>query len=99
MIAGNKIDIGGAFYEVPPLSLGAVERFAPELQSGVVTPTLVIDITLAALQRNYPEMTRPQVAEMIDTANVERIFLAIVGGSGLEQKAAAPGKRTVRPRR
>lgn len=91
MIKGVDTEIGGTVYTVPPLSLGAIERFAPLLK-GSPGPGLVIDMTLAALKRNYPEMTREIVGDMIDTENAERVFNAIAGVSQLVAKDDASGE-------
>jgi hypothetical protein len=94
MIAGIEVEMGGTYWTVPPLSLGAVERFAPVLgKPGGLQVGLVIDMALASLKRNYPDLDRERVADLIDTENVQRVFEAIMGVSGLVPKEnAAPGK-------
>ncbi len=78
MIAGREINLGGTTFVVAPLSLGALERLEDRLKMAP-TPGLIVDVVTASLSRNYPEMTRDQVAELIDTDNCAAIFAAIMG--------------------
>ena len=99
MVPGIELTLGGTAYLVPPLSLGAIERFQDALKKPP-TPSLVIDVATASLRRNYPDMTRDAVAELIDTANCAIVFDAIMGVSALAAKANAPGEaKAARARR
>lgn len=100
-VKGIPVELGGDVLIVPPLSLGSLEQ----LQAGIAGFTgdvfdkaqiaLVIDAALAALRRNYPEMTRERVAEFIDVANMPEVFEALMDVSGLKRKsmeAVTPGE-------
>lgn len=100
-VKGIPVELGGVTFIVPPLSLGALEQ----LQAGIAGFTgdvfdkaqiaLVIDAALAALKRNYPDITREQVAECIDVANMPEVFEAVMDVSGLKRKsleAVTPGE-------
>lgn len=100
-VKGIPVELGGEALIVPPLSLGSLEQ----LQAGIAGFTgdvfdkaqiaLVIDAALAALRRNYPEMTRERVAEFIDVANMPEVFEALMDVSGLKRKsmeAVTPGE-------
>jgi hypothetical protein len=99
MIPGVKISMGGAEYEVPPLTLGALRRLQPKIKhltSSDVTTDEVMDaiceIVHTALSRNYPDMPAERVPELIDLGNRDSIISAVMGGSGLvlgERKAVA----------
>lgn len=97
MIKGIDTDIGGTVYTVPPLSLGAVERFQDRLAAP--TGSDIIDITLAALKRNYPDLTRDELAEQIDVENVQRVIEAVMQISNLVPKAGEARPAGRRPRR
>lgn len=93
-IKGLAINLGGADFVVPPLSLGALEQLEERLKafSGDITDksqvATAIDALHAALRRNYPEMTREQVADMIDVGNMIEAFEAVMDVSGTRRKAA-----------
>lgn len=97
MIKGIKVNLGGTDYIVPPLSLGALELYQDELETftGAIdkaSTTLTINIGTAALRRNYPDLTREQVADMIDVANMMEVFEAVMDVSGLKRKAEDSGE-------
>lgn len=99
MIAGIKLTMGGTEYEVPPLNFRALETLQPSIQqmgalNGFISKeqmAVIADVVLAALQRNYPEMTRERVMDMLDLGNMAAVFKAIMGASGFE--ATKPGER------
>lgn len=45
---------------------------------------IIVTLALAALLRNYPEMTEARVRQIIDLGNLVQISAAIMGGSGLQ---------------
>ena len=94
MIKGIDTEIGGTIYTVPPLSLGAVERFQDKFAAP--TNTDIIDICHAAVVRNYPDMTRAAFAELLDMENFQRVFEAVAKISELAPKAgeAKPARRS-----
>lgn len=103
MIKGIPMTLGdGREYIVPPLTLGALEdnQEAIEASTDELSATSIramIDIAHAALRRNYPELTRGDVRELIDVAIMGDVFTACMDVSGLKRKAmedAAAGEPT-----
>lgn len=97
MIKGIAIDLGGAEYTVPPLSLAAVEAFQDRLagfDGTLSAPSvgLVLDVAHAALKRNYVTITRAELAELIDLGNMGEVFEAVMDVSGLRRKESEAGK-------
>lgn len=96
-IKGKTVNLGGTDYVIPPLNLRALEQFQEQLAgfNGAVSAqnmSLVADIALAALHRNYPELTRDEVAEVIDLGNMAEVMEAVMSTSGLVAKADALGE-------
>lgn len=94
---GITLTLGGTKYVVPPLTLGALQQLQPRLaafQGGVDASSIdtVLDVALAALRRNYPEITREEIAEAIDVANMADVFAAVMGISGLTRRSAEAGE-------
>ena len=100
-IKGVTVELNGANYVIPPIALGALEqlqsrisKFDGNVQDAKQIAT-VIDCAHAALRRNYPEMTREEVADLIDIGNMGEVFAAVMDVSGLkrkEQEAAQAGE-------
>lgn len=85
---GAPFDLGGTTYTVPPLSLGAIEEFESRIaefeQLQVIEQVrFVVDLAHRALSRNYPELKRADLAELIDMRNAFELFTAILQESGL----------------
>lgn len=99
-VKGIRLPLGGRDWVVPPLNLAALEqlqdrlaRFSGGLDADSVA--LVLDATTAALRRNYPDITREQVADMLDVANMATVMEAVMDVSGLKrqaQEATPPGE-------
>jgi hypothetical protein len=93
-IKGISLDLAGQLLVVPPLSLGAMEQLQDSLASftGDISDrkqvATAIDAAHAALRRNYPEMTREDVAELVDVSNMVDVFQAVMDVSGARRKAA-----------
>lgn len=100
---GIPKELGGVTYVIPPLPLGALEQLQAQgiaLDDNINSPqqvTTVIDVAHIALRRNYPELTRDQVGELIDLGNMVEVFEAAMDVSGVLRKAledAAQGEST-----
>lgn len=97
-VKGITVPLGGQDYVIPPIALGALEQLQERISkfTGDVTDALqvatVIDAAHAALKRNYPDITRADVADLIDVANMADVFTAVMDVSGLKRKGleAAP---------
>lgn len=81
--------LGGADYIVPPLNLGALELYEERIEEfqrgteGLAGLSIVVDVTLAALKRNYPNITREMVASGIDLADAASVFRSVMEISGI----------------
>lgn len=99
-IKGIAVELGGQTYTIPPIALGALEQLQERIAAftGDVTDmrqvATVIDAAHHALRRNYPEMTRDQVADLIDVGNMGDVFQAVMDVSGAARKKgeAQPGE-------
>jgi ribosomal protein S9 len=101
---GIPLELGGVTYEVPPLALGDLELLQEQLEAfngagGAIDRAMirtVVDATHAALRRNYPEVSRDQVAAMLDLSNMFEVMAAVMDVSGVGRKAreeaARPGE-------
>ena len=96
---GVVIRLGGRDLTIPSLSVGQAKRLWPqilELDSGITVQNLPqkheqsIEIILAAVNRNYPEITREQLEEWIDLGNIRRVLLVVSGQSGMRTGGAEP---------
>lgn len=97
-VKGIPVNLGGEDFVIPPLSLGALEQlqervanFRGDIGDKEQVAT-VIDAALAALKRNYPEISRQEVADMIDVGNMADVFEAVMDVSGLKRKALEAGE-------
>jgi hypothetical protein len=93
--AGKVIVLGGVEYVVPPIALGKLKLLAPRLAtldlaaSGMPSAEdldTIVDMTLAALNRNYPEMRREELEDLIDLGNLKEIVDVVAGVSALEAR-------------
>lgn len=91
-IPGKAISLSGEEYVVPPLSLASMETNGDRIgqfRGGVdaQSASIVIDVVHAALLRNYPELTREEVANGLDLGNMNDAFEAVLNLSGYQAKA------------
>ena len=99
-IKGIKFDFGSEELVIPPLSLGALEQLKADIEAFTGDArdnkqlATVIDAAYAALRRNYPDMTREQVAELIDLANFIDVFDCVMDVGGLRRKEIEAGEIT-----
>ena len=102
MIPGTDFDFGGGrVYTIPPLSLGALEGLQKRLGNlstgnpgDASNISTVLDATHAALKRNYPDITRDEVADLIDLGNMSEVITAVMNIAGLQRRVSAPGEPT-----
>lgn len=96
LIKGIRLELGGETFECPPLTLGDLELLQDRLEAFGASQApfdresvrVTIDATLAALQRNYPELTRERLVRLLDVGNMQRAMLAVMGVSGLTERAS-----------
>jgi hypothetical protein len=94
---GTPVAFSAGTLLVPPLSLGFIEENSDRLNAfagGVGDSKLVVDCLHAALQRNYPNLDRAAVADMVDLGNMESVMDAVMKRSGMlsAEEAEAAGK-------
>lgn len=97
-IKGIAVQMGGTSYVIPPMALGALEQlqeriaaFQGDIRDKDQVAT-VIDAAWSALKRNYPELSREEVADMIDLENMAEVFEAVMDISGLKRKSLEQGE-------
>lgn len=84
---GVPIDLAGAVYVVPPLSIRALgemrEKFSAMVNAGGEADLSragdLLDLALAAVRRNYPEMTLDELGEAVDMGNFTQLIQAVLG--------------------
>ena len=100
-VAGIKFAFADRELVIPPLSLTAHEQLVDRLDAvrsgglvGAASTGTIIDAVHAALKRNYPEMTRDEVGELLDLGNMSEALEAVMDVSCMKRKArdAAPGE-------
>jgi len=90
---GTTIKIDGQAFVFAPLSLGAVEKLLPALQGFQPNDvSTVIDVAHKSLKRNYPEISRDDVADMIYMDQLEEVMGAVMAVSGLKNNKADAGE-------
>lgn len=102
---GEWVTFGDEQYRVPPLSL----RSVIDLQAQVETlkamaggrPTadqmdVIVDIVHAALARNYPDLPRDDVGDMVDLSNYREVLGAVLQIAGfVRREGEASGEAAV----
>lgn len=98
MVSGTKVKLRTREYEVPSLTFGEVERFKlsgvldkvpANGATALVQPesmAAAIEVGLAALRWNYPEITRDELMGELDLGNAERFVAALMAASGLTRR-------------
>lgn len=100
LIEGNKLIISGREFVIPPLTLRSLKRLQPQLaslrvMSDMPTPEQIdamSEVVLAAINRNYPEVTLEDLLDLIDLGNMSAVFQSVLSVSGFVK--AAPGEAT-----
>lgn len=92
---GTELQLGRTKYVVPPLSLGAVKKVAKRIENFAgldvdAQMELTGEIAHLALKRNYPDITRERVDDLIDLRNMEQVFQAVVQVSGFTAQRTPP---------
>lgn len=94
-VKGVTIEFANGPMVVPPLSLASVELLQDRLTnySGTLKDvTLVIDSLHAALKRNYPDIAREEVADMVDVSNMKDVMMAVMNVAGLVKQGGESGE-------
>jgi len=89
---GATIKIDGQPFVFAPLSLGAVEKLLPALQGFSPNDVgTVIDVAHKSLKRNYPDITRDDVADMLYIDQLEEVMSVVMSASGLKGNSQSSG--------
>lgn len=92
---GELVKLGDREFVVPSLSVNQARRLWPEildLNKGVTLADFpkkldaALPIILAALSRNYPDITIEQLGDLVDVRNFPRLMKIIAGQSGMSPK-------------
>lgn len=88
---GLALTLGDRDLVVPPLNFRAMQQLLPRIEKftgGIDTESLdlVVDAAHAALTRNYPDLTRDDVIDMLDLDNMGQVMDAVMDVSGLRRK-------------
>lgn len=92
-VKGIPVELAGELFVVPPVSLGVLEQMHDQIKavtgdiSDLAQVATITDVTLAALRRNYPDLTRERLADLLDVGNMIEVFQAVMDVSGLRRKA------------
>ena len=94
MIDGIVMKLGDKEYTVPPLNLKRVRKLLPVLQDVIGKPVnelteeqlnSLTEIVFQSLQRNYPDITKDEVEEIIDFKNLRVVVGAVLGQNRLSE--------------
>jgi len=109
MIPGKKFNLGGKIYEIPPITYPQVCRLRETIDKIIeagrepcASPPFGAYLTIihAALLRNYPEITREELGNLIDLGNLLPLLSAALGphakGPPANFKGRYPGLHLVR---
>ena len=92
---GVRVDLGGQEFVVPALRFGAVKRFTVDGTFASIDTMKVEGLTEAnidaavrvihqAMSLNYPELSAPDVLELVDLRTLPQLLGAVTGQSRLE---------------
>lgn len=92
--AGEVVTLGGTAFTVPPLSLAGLKAVLPKIQQIAVSPEgdvtdalehldALFDICHAALRRNYPQLARESLDDLIMPGEFQPLVNAVIRQSGL----------------
>lgn len=98
MIDGELVRIGEKEYTVPALNFKRVREVQKLLEKiGTVNIgqiltddqlNMMIEIAHIGLQRNYPDITKEELEEILDLNNIYDVVLAVTGQAGLKKRLA-----------
>jgi hypothetical protein len=105
MIPGITINMGDRDWLVPPLSLSQLLSFLPRVQEltaagqvvglGPEQLGMLVEIITAAMQRNYPEITKEQVADLLDLGNARTVLAATLSTPAADAAVSVAGSSKV----
>ncbi len=98
-IPGVLLNLGGRDFIVPPLNFRALRQIQPKLASLTTGNAIPDEAQLDSIQeivhlavcRNYPDMQRAELDDLLDLDNLKEVITAIMGVSGLARTTSAEG--------
>jgi hypothetical protein len=98
---GTEVKLGDKTFVVPALTIGQARRLWPEIlemNDGITAANLPdkqskwMDIVHAALSRNYPDLKREELEELVDLRSIKKLMMIVMGNSEmpLNRGEAAP---------
>jgi hypothetical protein len=103
---GERLKVGDREFVVPPLNWRRIRKILPVLErmkdltagGGLVITESMLDDSITviheALSRNYPELTRDELEDLVDLVNAPQLIMAVMGLSGLLQGEPQPAEAT-----
>jgi hypothetical protein len=101
---GELLKLGDREFVIPPLNWRRIRKIMPILErmkditagGGLTITEPMLDDSLTviheAISRNYPEITRDELEDLVDLANAPKLIMAVMGLSGLLQGEPAPAE-------
>lgn len=96
---GPKVMLGGVERTLAPLTFRTLRKIAPRFgelaklgnPGALELPNndqldLILEIVHASISRAHPEVTLDALEDLLDTSNLLPVFMAILRGSGLQEK-------------
>lgn len=92
---GAEFEMGGQRFIIAPLTATVYEQFKQQLFDITSIPEmgLVADLAFHCLRRNYPDITREQVLELVDRSNFLLLWEHIMDAAGLLRQAGEMQRR------
>jgi hypothetical protein len=104
LLPGIEFDFGaGRALTIPPLAFGALERMRerlnaiPTLQAtDPEAQTAIVDAVHAALKRNYPDLTRDEVGDLLDVGNMFDVYTCVMDVGGMKRRQVGAEREAAR---
>jgi hypothetical protein len=87
-IPGVAVNLGGLHLVLAPLGLRLMREFearGKDIKDPEDAVTFNLDVILASLHRNYPDITREELEALLDSQNVQECMTSIFMQSGLQR--------------
>lgn len=87
-IPGTVMNLAGSDYTLAPLNLRQLEELSDTIDAVNAITSLrdaakaALLLAHASLSRNYPDITKAQVAELVDAGNMRELIETVLGVSG-----------------
>lgn len=94
-VPGSEFVLGGQKFIVAPMTATTYEQHKDVLFETTSIPEmgLVAELTFCSLRRNYPDITRAQVLDLVDRSNFLLLWELLMDASGLMRQAGEMQRR------